>query len=574
MIKEKKRKGVLKVLKLKLGTKINLLVFCIVFILCSLIGTVFFHIITDDIKEIATQKAQADLKISYSYISSRYKGEWTLKKDGLYKGKTRMNGNYAIVDQIGNLTGDTVTLFEKEVPVTSNVMTNGKRAIGTKLDPKVAKTIFEDKRRFYGEADIVGVPYQTAYMPIRAKNGDIIGIFYVGANQDMIKETTQSFFLLFTCTVLIILILSSIATYLFTNKMKKRLNKLSAAFEKAGDGDLTVELQDTAHDELTVLADSFNKMKENLHTMIRKISRTSEQVASSSEQLKNGAQEANEATVKITESIQLVAHASENQMASMMESEQALENVTVGIQEIAEGSKMMETKGKLTNELASEGRNLIESSSFQMKTIEESVLQSKQAIQLLNRRSKEIEEISAFITDVASQTNLLALNASIEAARAGEHGRGFAVVAEEVRKLAEQSQQSAAQISNFIKEIQKEIVATAQSIHHVKEDVQNGLTLVRKTEDTFREITSFTTKLEQTITNSVSITEHMTSHTQEVTATASSITEVAKENADHVQSVATLTEEQLASMDEINASAHSLSKVATNLQKLVTHFKI
>ncbi|RAS85146.1 methyl-accepting chemotaxis protein [Priestia endophytica] len=561
-------------LKLKLGTKINLLVFCIVFILCSLIGTVFFHIITDDIKEIATQKAQADLKISYSYISSRYKGEWTLKKDGLYKGKTRMNGNYAIVDQIGNLTGDTVTLFEKEVPVTSNVMTNGKRAIGTKLDPKVAKTIFEDKRRFYGEADIVGVPYQTAYMPIRAKNGDIIGIFYVGANQDMIKETTQSFFLLFTCTVLIILILSSIATYLFTNKMKKRLNKLSAAFEKAGDGDLTVELQDTAHDELTVLADSFNKMKENLHTMIRKISRTSEQVASSSEQLKNGAQEANEATVKITESIQLVAHASENQMASMMESEQALENITVGIQEIAEGSKMMETKGKLTNELASEGRNLIESSSFQMKTIEESVLQSKQAIQLLNRRSKEIEEISAFITDVASQTNLLALNASIEAARAGEHGRGFAVVAEEVRKLAEQSQQSAAQISNFIKEIQKEIVATAQSIHHVKEDVQNGLTLVRKTEDTFREITSFTTKLEQTITNSVSITEHMTSHTQEVTATASSITEVAKENADHVQSVATLTEEQLASMDEINASAHSLSKVATNLQKLVTHFKI
>lgn len=561
-------------LKLKLGTKINLLVFCIVFILCSLIGTVFFHIITDDIKEIATQKAQADLKISYSYISSRYKGEWTLKKDGLYKGKTRMNGNYAIVDQIGNLTGDTVTLFEKEVPVTSNVMTNGKRAIGTKLDPKVAKTIFEDKRRFYGEADIVGVPYQTAYMPIRAKNGDIIGIFYVGANQDMIKETTRSFFLLFTCTVLIILILSGIATYLFTNKMKKRLNKLSAAFEKAGDGDLTVELQDTAHDELTVLADSFNKMKENLHTMIRKISRTSEQVASSSEQLKNGAQEANEATVKITESIQLVAHASENQMASMMESEQALENVTVGIQKIAEGSKMMATKGKLTNELASEGRNLIESSSFQMKTIEESVLQSKQAIQLLNRRSKEIEEISAFITDVANQTNLLALNASIEAARAGEHGRGFAVVAEEVRKLAEQSQQSAAQISNFIKEIQKEIVATAQSIHHVKEDVQNGLTLVRKTEDTFREITSFTTKLEQTITKSVSITEHMTSHTQEVTATASSITEVAKENTDHVQSVAALTEEQLASMDEINASAHSLSKVATNLQKLVTHFKI
>lgn len=558
-------------LKLKLGTKINLLVFCIVLIFCSLIGTVFFHIITDDIKEIATQKAQGDLKISYSYLSSRYKGEWTLKKDGLYKGKTRMNGNYDIVDQIGNLTGDTVTIFEKEVPVTSNVMINGKRAIGTKLDPKGAKTIFEDKRRFYGKADIVGVPYQTAYMPIRAKNGNIIGIFYVGANQDMIKETTRSFFLLFTCTVLIILLLSGIATYLFTNKMKKRLNKLSAAFVKAGDGDLTVELQDTTHDELTALADSFNKMKENLHTMIRKISRTSEQVASSSEQLKNGAQEA---TVKITESIQLVAHASEHQMASMMESEQALENVTVGIEEIAEGSKIMATTGKLTNELASEGRNLIESSSFQMKTIEESVLQSKQAIQLLNRRSKEIEEISAFITDVASQTNLLALNASIEAARAGEHGKGFAVVAEEVRKLAEQSQQSAAQISNFIKEIQKEIVATAQSIHHVKEDVQNGLTLVRKTEDTFREITSFTTKLEQTITNSVSITEHMTSHTQEVTATASSTTEVAKENADHVQSVAALTEEQLASMDEINASAHSLSKVATNLQKLVTHFKI
>lgn len=268
--KSEKRKGVLTVLELKLGTKINLLVFCIVFMFCSLIGTAFFHIITDDIKEIATQKAQGNLKISYSYLSSRYKGEWTLKNDGLYKGKTRMNGNYDIVDQIGNLTGDTVTLFEKDVPVTSNVMINGKRAIGTKLDPKVAKTIFKDKRRFYGEAEIVGVPYQTSYMPIRAKNGDIIGIFYVGANQDMIKETTRSFFLLFTCTVLVILILSGIATYLFTNKMKKRLNKLSAVFEKAGDGDLTVELQDTTHDELTVLADSFNKMKEKFRTHLSK----------------------------------------------------------------------------------------------------------------------------------------------------------------------------------------------------------------------------------------------------------------------------------------------------------------
>jgi methyl-accepting chemotaxis protein len=113
-----------------------------------------------------------------------------------------------------------------------------------------------------------------------------------------------------------------------------------------------------------------------------------------------------------------------------------------------------------------------------MRLIHDTVQDLSKVIRGLGERSKEIGEIVAVITKISSQTNLLALNAAIEAARAGEHGRGFAVVADEVRKLAEQSAQSAQQISELITHIQKETLNAVQSMDQATKEVQSGLDVV------------------------------------------------------------------------------------------------
>src|SRR5690606_19279205 len=126
------------------------------------------------------------------------------------------------------------------------------------------------------------------------------------------------------------------------------------------------------------------------------------------------------------------------------------------IQNITESSNEMDEITEVAKELTNKGATFVDHVVEQMNFIKGSVTKASESILSLRDRSKEISSIIEIITDVAEQTNLLALNAAIEAARAGEHGKGFAVVAEEVKKLAEESKNSASQITEMITHIQRE----------------------------------------------------------------------------------------------------------------------
>jgi methyl-accepting chemotaxis protein len=561
-------------MRLKLGTKINMIVLGIVLFLSVTVGIVVVERVTAGIKEFAVEKAKGDLEVAYRYIDKEFEGKWHINGGKLFKGTTSFNMNYSIVDLIAKDTGDTVTFFQGDTRIATNVMVDGKRAIGTQVSPEVAEQVLKNGRKYYGEAEVAGNGYQTAYMPLKDENNQVIGIFYVGASQKIIDTTIASFLKIFLFVLAIVIIISVIFVYWFTRRLKKRLSVISNALNHAGSGNFTNEIKDDAGDELSELSQSYNEMRLNLKHMIQEVLQTTEQVAASAEQLNAGAEQTSKATEQITNAIQHIANGAENQTSNVEESAKSLEEVSKGIQNMAENSAVISEAGLKTSEQARTGEHFVAKTVDQIHAIDKAVNISSEVILLLDKRSQEIGDITKVITDIANQINLLALNAAIEAARAGEHGKGFAVVADEVRKLAELSQQSSTQISGLIKEIQIDMEKSNSSIGKVKAEVKGGLELVDETQKSFKDILQSTEGMGMQIDDMAATSQQISASAQEVAATVAGISEIARDTSIHSQSVAASTEEQLASMEEIAASANDLSERAMHLQDMMTKFTV
>lgn len=403
----------------------------------------------------------------------------------------------------------------------------------------------------------------------------------VNFNIDMADQSNKDSIAMYNkaqiTTIIIIvvgIILSIVLGIVISQLIAGPLKKVVALVEQVAQGDLTQTTDIDSKDEVGVLAKSMNNMVGNLRTMMQEVLHTAEMVAASSEELTASSEQTSRATEEITMSIQGIAEGAETSTASLEESSTGLEEVTLGIQNIAESSNTISESGSLATSQAKAGGEFVEKTVQQIQAINQSVNESGEAIKSLDKRSQEIGEITKVITEIANQTNLLALNAAIEAARAGEHGKGFAVVADEVRKLAEQSQQSSTQISELIKEIQVDMSRSNNSIEQVKTDVNEGLTIIGKTEESFKVILDSLNNVSIQIDEMAATAEQMSASAQEVSANVASSASVSREASMNSQSVAASTEEQLASMEEISSASSGLSQMAMNLQELISKFKL
>ncbi|WP_370957164.1 methyl-accepting chemotaxis protein TlpC [Bacillus subtilis] len=560
--------------KMKLGTKILCLVFVVILLFSASVGTVMLKEITESMKQMATEKAKGDLALSSTYIDDVMSGDWQVKNNKLYKGQTQINGNEDIVDLLGEKTGDTITIFQGDTRVATNVMKNGERAVGTQASSEVIAAVLKKGKRFYGQADVAGSSYQTAYMPLKNQNGNIIGMLYTGANQSILASLTQSLFTQFAIVLVIVIMVSVILVLVFTRKINKRLNALKSAFESAGNGDMTIEVSDKTGDELSELSVYYNKMRMKLNDTIQTVQQSSLQLASASQQLSAGAEETNQASEKITEAVQQIANGAQDQITRIENSESSLKQASADIRDISANTAAIADKGQLAQSKADIGQKEIANVQAQMDAIHQSIQKSGEIIHQLDGRSKQIEQILSVITQIADQTNLLALNAAIEAARAGEQGKGFAVVADEVRKLAEESQQSAGQISKLIIEIQKDMNRSARSVEHVKTEAAEGVTMIQRTRDAFKEIAAATGEISAEISDLSASVTNISASAHQINDSFAANTADIKESTKNTRQAAALTEEQFAAMEEITAASETLSQLAEELTGIISQFKM
>lgn len=354
----------------------------------------------------------------------------------------------------------------------------------------------------------------------------------------------------------------------------KPLELLQNKFKVIANGDLTHPLDIRSKDEIGELSRSVNIMIENLRSAISTISDSSHQVSAAAEELLASSEHTHQATEHITVTIEELASGTDKQVQSVEETSQIVDEMSSRVQQISIRTQDVSTTATQALEKSVEGNQAIQTTIQQMNSISETVEGFTQKIKELGERSNEIGEIVEVITSIAAQTNLLALNAAIEAARAGEQGKGFAVVADEVRKLAEQSAQSAEQIARLITGIQVDTNAAVISTENVTKEVEEGIHVVHVTGEYFKQIENKIDQVAHQIKEVSDSVRQISLGTDQVVHSINTVTGVAEVAASRTQSVSTATEEQFASIDDIISAATSLSKMSENLQTLIERFKV
>ncbi|AJO16609.1 methyl-accepting chemotaxis protein [Bacillus paralicheniformis] len=370
------------------------------------------------------------------------------------------------------------------------------------------------------------------------------------------------------------LVLSISIGLLMTRLITKPIKDIQALFAETEQGDFTVKGTYQSKDELGLLTSSFNKMVAGVRSIIETVGETSHQVASSSQELSASADESTKASEYISTTIQELAVGSDQQVESVENSRTVITGMTEFAGRISSNAEKAAATADQTAMMSLEGTKAINKVSTQMKSINETVVSLSEAFKHLTERSNEIGNITEVITSIAEQTNLLALNAAIEAARAGEQGKGFAVVADEVRKLAEQSAQSAEQITRLITIIQNDTKQTMNSVISATGEVKEGLVVVHEAGGAFQKIENSITEVVTQINDVTNLVKNLTAGASEIETAISGVKEVAETAAGSTQTVSAATQEQLASMEEIAAASQILAQNAEELQHLIQKFKI
>ena len=439
------------------------------------------------------------------------------------------------------------------------------------------------QKMIHGDAGISqekqsGTPRYMAYAPIPGMKWSL-GI-NVPEKEILIK--LAPLIIVSLMTIGLILIVTCGFGVVLSRLITKPIIALNKATEKIAQGDLTVQsisghLEGTSSlgkDELDTLAIHFDTMVAKLRSLVQQVATSAEQVAASSEELTATAEQSALAVSQVAGSIEKVASGASSQLEAVNATTEVVEQMSASIQQVATHSENVAAKAEKTSMAAKNGGKAIDDTTKQMATIEKSVVHAAEVVASLGERSKEIGQIVATISGIASQTNLLALNAAIEAARAGEQGKGFAVVAEEVRKLAEQSQEAAKHIAILIGEIQGDTEKAVMVMAVGTKEVKRGSEVASMAGKSFGEIVMLIEEVSAQVENISAAIQQVAGGSEQIVTAIQKINNISGETAEHTQTSSAAIEEQSASMEEIAASSESLAKMSEELRLIITQFNV
>lgn len=443
-----------------------------------------------------------------------------VEANDIYLGDSAQGNNFTLVDSVTEMMDGTATIFSKTgddyIRISTNVINNGSRAIGTKLSPTgkaIAK--IEQGQAYYGAVDILGRPFLTGYAPMKNASGQTIGIWYVGYSADLsvLFSSIENSRILNKGFIALLDKKGQVRTHsnsITTERLAEVLSGSDGSFEiqrvdyekwgyqlvlgvdssevsaqvftsvtKSAISQLLAGvlilivifflLKNILGKGLSTYVDAINEIADGEGDLTVRFSEAKQdefgQMAKGLNRLlakvQNTIVDVNQTALRLIETTHALTSLANSTQSSIAGLNDEVTNIASSAQSLEEQASSVEDNTIKANEaalIADKETSL--SVSTLAKTIEDIRIQaantesSVSVIEELARSSEEISGVMDVIRNIAEQTNLLALNAAIEAARAGEQGRGFAVVADEVRSLASRTQTSTEEIRSMIEKLQ------------------------------------------------------------------------------------------------------------------------
>ncbi|NRD72533.1 methyl-accepting chemotaxis protein [Shewanella sp. VB17] len=348
--------------------------------------------------------------------------------------------------------------------------------------------------------------------------------------------------------ILLIIVISLMMYLLLGRNVWKPLKGIThAVFDIAeGEGDLTQRLDDKKKDEISTLAAGINLFIKKLQGTITEVSHTSEQLFDSATLTSGNCVKSNESIIRQQSEIEQVAT--------------AVTEMSAAIDEVANSASNALNSLNNAKEQAEKGKNIVSKAVFTIEDLSKSVEKATDVILYLAEESENIGSVLDVIRAIASQTNLLALNAAIEAARAGEQGRGFAVVADEVRTLAQRTQDSTQEIQKMIEQLQNSTQEAVSVMTSCKTFAHQGVSEVDDSGLVFQEIVTGFGEM-------TNLNTHIATATKEQSTVAAEINQ-------NVVNLSDVAHEASALSAQMSSDSESSSSLAMQLRKLMNQFKV
>ena len=358
-------------------------------------------------------------------------------------------------------------------------------------------------------------------------------------------------------------------------QFKTTAEEFGAAMDKAANGDLTVRLDsDVDNEALQAIAKETNEMLAGLGRTLGEIDTFIQEVVDASDQIADSTTEVDRASREVSQSVQQISASNTDQHESIEEVADEMTDLSATVEEIASSSAEVAEKSSGAATAGKSGQQDASRTLEQMNAIDEQADATISEVKQLTEEMDRIGEIVDLIDEISNQTNLLALNASIEAARAGEAGEGFGVVADEIKGLAEETNEATQGINEIITDVQDRTETVVADIEEMDDRVDDGKASVQSTVESLEEIVDRVEEANDGVQSINAATDDQAASTEEVSAMMDDISTTSKQTVEEADTVAAAAEQQTASISNVTQEIDTLSDQARDLYEMVDSFRL